>query len=629
MFPNFIQMIPFLTYPLAMLALAAVPALAAIYILRNRFRRRQVSSLLLWRFHVQSKSGGAKVHRLQLPLIFFLELLALLLLVVAATGPHWQLPQSTRPLIVVLDDSFSMRAVRDGVSAQTRAKIFLEKLFRHQPPPSTRLILAGAETRSLGSTAKSWREVDELLSQWKCWSPDGAIDSAITLATELGRQQANILVLTDHKPAEEKISNQRLEWHAFGLPLDNFAIVNASRTAFGEQDRCLLEVANFSSGPRSTKLMIGTPVSDPARLETQPHRAGSETGVPTLITLGAHESQRLVFNIPSSAPSLRAVLEADSLAEDNEVQLLPPIRKHVRVQVALTNENLSALVSRTLDATGLRAAISDNPELVISESGGVVGQASRLSSSDTNATGKMPVPLPWSLRWSSAGATNAYTGPFIVDNSHPLADGIALEGVVWAAAAVTNSPGEVPVILAGNTPLLTTREDALGRRHLTLNLNTGLSTLQNTPDWPILFWNILSWRIAEMPGLKESNTRLGAEVNLKTTDEAVTVTQPDGVKKFFPKTGGELALETPVPGIYSVVVGQASSLSMTTNIFSVNAIAADESDLSACISSQWGRWGDDNERRMEDTSAVWIFGLLALGLLTTHLYLVASGKGAK
>jgi hypothetical protein len=83
-------MIPFLTYPLALIALATLPALAAIYILRNRFRRRQVSSLLLWRFHVQSKSGGAKVHRLQLPLLFFLELLTLLLLVVAATGPQWK-----------------------------------------------------------------------------------------------------------------------------------------------------------------------------------------------------------------------------------------------------------------------------------------------------------------------------------------------------------------------------------------------------------------------------------------------------------------------------------------------------------------------------------------------------------
>lgn len=108
-------MIPFLTYPLAMIALAAVPALAAIYLLRNRFRRRPVSSLVLWRFQVQSKAGGAKVNRLQLPLLFFLEMLVLVLLVVAASGPQWKLPQSARPLIVVLDDSISLRAQRDGV----------------------------------------------------------------------------------------------------------------------------------------------------------------------------------------------------------------------------------------------------------------------------------------------------------------------------------------------------------------------------------------------------------------------------------------------------------------------------------------------------------------------------------
>src|SRR5215469_10799572 len=164
-------MIPLLTYPLALIALATVPALAAIYILRNRFRRRQVSSLVLWRFHVQSKAGGAKIHRLQLPLLFFLELLALLLLVAAATGPRWKLPQSSRPLIVVLNDSFSMQATVDGVSAQARARQFLQKLFHRQPPPFTRLILAGAEPRSLGSTVKSWSEVNDLLSQWKCWSP--------------------------------------------------------------------------------------------------------------------------------------------------------------------------------------------------------------------------------------------------------------------------------------------------------------------------------------------------------------------------------------------------------------------------------------------------------------------------
>jgi hypothetical protein len=581
-------MIPFLTYPLALLGLAALPALAAIYLLRNRYRRRQVSSLVLWRFNVQSKSGGAKIHRLQLPLLFFLELMTLTLLVTAATGPRWKLPQSARPLIVVLDDSFSMRAVHNGVTAQARARDYLERLFRRQAPPSTRLILAGAEPRLAGAVARNWRELSGTLPQWKCAAPAATVDAAITLAAELGRQQANILVLTDHAPAEQKISSRRLEWHAFGEPLDNLAIVNASRTAFEKQDRCLLEIANYSSAART------------ARLSTQ---AGTNAPQNTLLALGPRESQRLVFNIPSAAPLLRAALEADALAEDNEVQLLPPVRRRARVQAALTNEVLAELVNRTLDAAGLRAALSDHPQIVIHDSDSPVERDA------------------WSLVLSTAGATNAYTGPFVVDASHPLAKGIGLNGVVWAASAATNTPGDVPVILAGNTPLLAAREDALGRRHLTLNFNPALSTLQNTPAWPILFWNILSWRIAEMPGLRESNARLGAEVILKTTGEPVTVTQPDGETKSFAKTGGELSLETPALGLYTVVMG------LSTNRFAVNALNAEESDLAGCASGDWGQWSEETERRIEETSAVWIIGLLALAFLTAHLCLVAGAKG--
>jgi hypothetical protein len=156
-----------------------------------------------------------------------------------------------------------------------------------------------------------------------------------------------------------------------------------------------------------------------------------------------------------------------------------------------------------------------------------------------------------------------------------------------------------------------------------LNFNPALSTLQNTPNWPVLFWNILKWRADESPGLKESNARLGANVILKTTGEAVAVRQPDGTENNFQKTGGELALETPMPGIYSVAMGA------TTNQFSVNALAADESDLSQCASGQFGKWSEDTDRRLEEASAVWIFGLFALVLLATHLYLIAVGKGMK
>ena len=140
---------PFLTYPLALMAAAALPALAAIYILRNRYRRREVSSLMLWEFAVLSREGGAKVNKLQLPLVFFLELLALALLVTAATGPRWQLPAHARPLVVILDDSASMLA-GDGAaqgtganSPRAQAALALDALLKSRKFLSIRLVLAG------------------------------------------------------------------------------------------------------------------------------------------------------------------------------------------------------------------------------------------------------------------------------------------------------------------------------------------------------------------------------------------------------------------------------------------------------------------------------------------------------
>jgi hypothetical protein len=179
----------------------------------------------------------------------------------------------------------------------------------------------------------------------------------------------------------------------------------------------------------------------------------------------------------------------------------------------------------------------------------------------------------------------------------------------------------VPIILAGNVPLVSTREDVTGRQFLTLNLAPDLSTVTKTPDWPILFWNILQWRATQIPGLLDSNARLGTEVILKTTGEPVTVRRPNGEEKSLPRTGDQLSLETPLPGVYTVTMGQS------TNFFAVNPLAADESNLRMCTTGQWGDWDAGIERRYEQSPMAWIFALGALGLLTAHLWLLAAGKG--
>src|SRR5436190_23235041 len=122
-------MLPVFTHPLALLGLLALPALTAIYLLRNRYRKQVVSSLLLWLEPNMPKEGGPRLDRLQTPLLFFLELLLLALLALAAAGPHLPAPQGGRPLVVVLDDSFSMLAGEPN-SPRAAALADLEKELR-------------------------------------------------------------------------------------------------------------------------------------------------------------------------------------------------------------------------------------------------------------------------------------------------------------------------------------------------------------------------------------------------------------------------------------------------------------------------------------------------------------------
>jgi hypothetical protein len=101
---------PLFTTPLAFIGLASLPALVAIYYLKSRPRKQVVSSLMLWIDPRMTHEGGVRLERLRTPLLFWLELLSLLLLTLAAAGPLLQAGNSSRPLVVVLDDSFSMLA---------------------------------------------------------------------------------------------------------------------------------------------------------------------------------------------------------------------------------------------------------------------------------------------------------------------------------------------------------------------------------------------------------------------------------------------------------------------------------------------------------------------------------------
>lgn len=591
-------MIPTFTFPLGFLSLLAILGLAAIYLLRTRSRRYPVSSLMLWMNQQQAREGGLRVERLQTPLLFFLELLAVILLALAVAAPIIRTAQGAIPLMVVLDDSFSMLAGTGGTPKSRAIAALDEKLASRRFNPlanrryAVRYVLAGTEPQLLNETARTLAEAKAQLDAWRCLSPFADLEAAISLAAELGGAKALILVLTDDSPPE-LMESDRMQWWSFGIPHANVAFVNATRSATDLGERCLLEISNLSPSVRSTELIVEGIDATGGKSMPPLHRS--------MLQMDPRTTRRIFLNLPPKTPPLRARIADDALTIDNEVTLLPQPRKPVLVDIRIKNPRLRSLVENALASADRAMSVKTGAELLFLDDTAIADDSVEA----------------WSMRIITELETSAYLGPFVIDLTHPLTEGLSLDGVVWGAGMKEQFMG-TPIITAGNVPLLTDTEQLTGAHEIRLRLRPDFSTLQNSPNWPILMWNLLQWRASQTPGLERANLRLGDLTTLRTKlgVSSVEVTSPDGELRVQPVRDRTISLKAETVGIYEIRAGTDQYA------FSSNALYQSESDLTAKATGRWGDWGEETLRWWGYQSFVWFFLLLAIGILTLHLILV-------
>jgi len=584
---------PFLAYPLALLGLTTVPALVAIYLMHNRFRRRPVSSLLLWRDQRRIRQGGSRVQRLRLPLLFFLELLILLLLTAAAAGPRRLALRVRRPLTVVLDDSASMSAASpDGSTSRDRASKKLHSLIRRHAITSVRIVLAGSRARGVGPTESVARLSSILARNWRCRAAGADLGASLALAAELRGKEERICVLTDHAPPPGVHVGKRLVWIAFGRPLPNVGIVQAVRSRGIGPDRCLIQGSNPGRKPIATTLTVRDVAA--GRLLTRKR-----------LRFGPRDTQTVRFELSPGVGTVTIEFGADALTLDNRVFLLPPRASRVRVRVDVRDVPLRQLVESALDAAGLRSPRDGPLRIEITDSTGIDAPESTVGT--------------WRLRIAQSKTARPLVGPFVLDSLHPLTEGLNLDGVAWGASRGVRAPG-MPVIMAGDIPLLLDLETNGNGHRFAMFFNSRQSTLQYTENWPILFWNLLAWRARELPGFQPRQVRLGQEIAFsgRIGEREVRITDPDGIPRTLPLSRGKagVAFRPDAPGLYS---GRTETVE---DACACNLLAPKETDLSRCSSGQWGEWMTTELARAEMIGISWVFGLGALALLALHAFLI-------
>jgi len=323
------------------------------------------------------------------------------------------------------------------------------------------------------------------------------------------------------------------------------------------------------------------------------------------VVLPAGATNAIRLDVPDAGSVIRATLADDDLPADNSLTLLPQPQRIVRVDLSIADKALRGDLARALTASRRALTTAEKPTLLITDQ------------SPAPTTG----PNTWLVQFVAEADADAYVGPFVVDQTHPLTDGLSLAGLVWAAGKASPPPGRT-IVGAGNVPLITERRRPGGRREIRIRLRPDISTLQESSNWPVLISNLLEYRAAALPGMERTNVRLGSRARVALADAArtVTVIDPDGRKGKSPVSDRSASITVRSPGVYTISAGPAEYR------FAANTLAPAESDLRTCVTGDWGNWLSDRAVSSEYASIAWLLVLGALAAITAHAVIVSGGS---
>ncbi len=478
--------------PAALIGAATVAGLVAAYLYRAQFRRRSVSSLMLWRFAVRSGGGGRRRDRLRLPPLFFLELAILALLLFAALSPHIR-RAAPPPLTVVLDTSASMSARgADGSTPFERASKFLDAEIRRSGATRMKVVSASADGPQVFGLEEASASGIASGKYGDFTSPGDSLADAVSRARRLATGGGRVVVLTDHAPPEGFSQEAGVSWYAFGEAVSNDAISFASRTPgdVGSQDSLYVELRRFPAGDRTPFALAVVDLSssgaEPLRFSATPDATGVARFATPLPSGFGDAAITFVTRPTPAAPDAAGV----GLAIDNEARLPKCETPQLPISITVADEHLAAVVRRALDASGFAwrsVAEGDSAAVIFAESG------------DPDKRGP-PGEARFRVVFHKPVAPVPCAGPYLTDSASPFAEGADFTGLVWPAG--TNAPPGRAVLFAGRSPVIAFREAPRPPELGIVASGAGDAFFRSTA-WPVMVWNALDYAAGLLPDAAE------------------------------------------------------------------------------------------------------------------------------
>ncbi len=407
-------------------ALLGIPILVVVHFLQRQSRRQEISTMfLLEKQEVESKAGR-RLERWRNSTLFWLQVLAVLLLAWMLSGPRWILGGTLQRVALVLDSSLAMEAFHPqflkGLAADTatlqrganRTEWLLLESDVSRPP------LYRGEDRSAS------------LAELEKWHANlGPHDPAAVLraARVSVGNQGLVFFVTYHPPPNSPLP---VEAHvlAYGRKLDNVGVGAATAEMRDGQPLWRVLVHNYAATPQKRDWWIeaGSQKLQAQSLEIQPGETKALQGLfPT-------NTNRMVFN-----------LQPDEFSLDDSIPLVLPQPKELSVafrgppDFADYLKPIVQLVAQTVPA-----ANGTLPDLLFN-SGGEFG---------ATPAGTSRIYFASDAGGTTTSEAHAHPAP----EKHPLMDGLNWAPLLYhPLPALPGMRNDLTLMWDGAKPLLTLR----------------------------------------------------------------------------------------------------------------------------------------------------------------------------
>jgi len=335
--------------------------LAAVYLLKVRPTRRRTSTWFLWNAVLDEKRASALLRRLRDILSLLILALAVTAAVLAMARPVRTTKEDRRHLLILVDTSFSMRALSGGATRLELAQQAARRLVRSMSQERQAIIATVADdVRYIVHMTRNQRQllrgIDRIEPEDTALNPEAL--RRLRRGTDLATH-ARAILITDgsHAPDAELEGVERI---VVGERADNVGITAFDVVRLPSTDRSLgvyFRCASTFDTPRDVELCLGQGTRDNVV------RVYQSTVAP-----GLNDGETYTVPGGESGPWFLECTIDDALPRDNVAYAVIPPHAPIRVQVSSTGADtafMHACVRAFGDDHVALQLVQDRPDVLL------------------------------------------------------------------------------------------------------------------------------------------------------------------------------------------------------------------------------------------------------------------------